>query len=224
MLTLWASPLLRAAGNRRARPAGVRKLTDTISVLDGGGSNVVAFSSADGHRARGHRRAQQRRQAAGCPQRARRRTPRSTPSSIPTTTSHRPATTNCSPRLAQKSWRTIGRVSGWRSITGCPIRTATRKRGRRPPGRPKCSSTPEPGRSAANRSITATCSCAHRRRHLRVLQGLQRACRRRRGVARERPRTGLDHRSVDRRARQCDGSAAEDRQRPDADSFRVPAR
>ena len=45
---------------------------------------------------------------------------------------------------------------------------------------------------------------------------LERACRRRRGVAGQRPRTGLDHRRVDRRARQCDGRAAEDRQRPDA--------
>jgi len=45
MLTLWASPLLHAA---RQTNAGVRKLTNTLSVLDGGGSNVVAFSSADG--------------------------------------------------------------------------------------------------------------------------------------------------------------------------------
>jgi cyclase len=45
MLTLWASPLLQAG--QRADNA-VRKLTDTISVLDGGGSNVVALSSADG--------------------------------------------------------------------------------------------------------------------------------------------------------------------------------
>jgi glyoxylase-like metal-dependent hydrolase (beta-lactamase superfamily II) len=37
-LTLWASPLLHAYG----------KLTDTVSVLDGGGSNIAAFSSADG--------------------------------------------------------------------------------------------------------------------------------------------------------------------------------
>jgi len=45
MLTLWAPPLLHAgqsAGN------GVRTLTDRLSVLDGGGSNVVALSSPDG--------------------------------------------------------------------------------------------------------------------------------------------------------------------------------
>ena len=47
VLTLWASPLL--AGQRASNSAGsVRKLTDSISVLDGGGSNVVALSSADG--------------------------------------------------------------------------------------------------------------------------------------------------------------------------------
>ena len=44
MLTLWASPLLEAAQTT----SGVRKLTNTLSVLDGGGSNVVALSSADG--------------------------------------------------------------------------------------------------------------------------------------------------------------------------------
>src|SRR5688500_9018394 len=44
MLTLWASPLLHA----RQSNSGVRKLTNTLSVLDGGGSNVVALSSADG--------------------------------------------------------------------------------------------------------------------------------------------------------------------------------
>jgi glyoxylase-like metal-dependent hydrolase (beta-lactamase superfamily II) len=45
LLTLWSSPLLQA-GQRTND--GVRKLTDTISVLDGGGSNIVALSSADG--------------------------------------------------------------------------------------------------------------------------------------------------------------------------------
>jgi glyoxylase-like metal-dependent hydrolase (beta-lactamase superfamily II) len=45
VLTLWASPLLHA-GQRTND--GVRKLTDTILVLDGGGSNIVALSSADG--------------------------------------------------------------------------------------------------------------------------------------------------------------------------------
>ena len=45
LLTLWASPLLHAA--QRADTA-VRRLTNTISVVDGGGSNVVAFSSPEG--------------------------------------------------------------------------------------------------------------------------------------------------------------------------------
>jgi glyoxylase-like metal-dependent hydrolase (beta-lactamase superfamily II) len=74
MLTLWASPLLQAYAGRDPQPVRrslgeggsgpgslalqggpgarttdrVRKLTDRVSVLDGGGSNVVAFSSADG--------------------------------------------------------------------------------------------------------------------------------------------------------------------------------
>ena len=37
--------MLRAGRQTRD---GVRRLTGTVSVLDGGGSNVVAFSSADG--------------------------------------------------------------------------------------------------------------------------------------------------------------------------------
>jgi hypothetical protein len=41
VLTLWASP--RCFRPASAERRGVRKLTDTISVLDGGGSNVVAF-------------------------------------------------------------------------------------------------------------------------------------------------------------------------------------
>jgi glyoxylase-like metal-dependent hydrolase (beta-lactamase superfamily II) len=41
---LWASPLLRAG----QQSGGSRKLTDTISVLDGGGSNVVALATAGG--------------------------------------------------------------------------------------------------------------------------------------------------------------------------------
>jgi glyoxylase-like metal-dependent hydrolase (beta-lactamase superfamily II) len=45
MLTLWASPLLHA-GQRT--DGSVRRLTNTLSVLDGGGSNIVALSSADG--------------------------------------------------------------------------------------------------------------------------------------------------------------------------------
>jgi glyoxylase-like metal-dependent hydrolase (beta-lactamase superfamily II) len=44
LLTLWASPVLQA----QRTDGAVRKLTNTISVLDGGGSNVVALSSADG--------------------------------------------------------------------------------------------------------------------------------------------------------------------------------
>jgi glyoxylase-like metal-dependent hydrolase (beta-lactamase superfamily II) len=45
MLTLWASSLLQAGQQTNT---GVRKLTNTLSVLDGGGSNVVALSSAAG--------------------------------------------------------------------------------------------------------------------------------------------------------------------------------
>jgi glyoxylase-like metal-dependent hydrolase (beta-lactamase superfamily II) len=45
VLALWASPVLQAA---QRTDNGVRQLTRSISVLDGGGSNVVAFSSADG--------------------------------------------------------------------------------------------------------------------------------------------------------------------------------
>jgi len=45
MLTLWASPLLRA-GQQANNSA--RKLTNNISIVDGGGSNIVALSSADG--------------------------------------------------------------------------------------------------------------------------------------------------------------------------------
>jgi glyoxylase-like metal-dependent hydrolase (beta-lactamase superfamily II) len=45
LVTLWASPLLHA-GQRTID--AVRRLTDTIAVLDGGGSNIVALSSADG--------------------------------------------------------------------------------------------------------------------------------------------------------------------------------
>ena len=45
VLTLWASPLLHAFQQTNS---GVRKLTNTLSVLDGGGSNVVALSSAEG--------------------------------------------------------------------------------------------------------------------------------------------------------------------------------
>jgi cyclase len=45
MLTLWASPALLAAQQSNN---SVRKLTNNISILDGGGSNVVAFSSPEG--------------------------------------------------------------------------------------------------------------------------------------------------------------------------------
>jgi glyoxylase-like metal-dependent hydrolase (beta-lactamase superfamily II) len=44
-LTLWATPFLRAA----QQPAnGVRRLTDNLAMVDAGGSNVVALSTADG--------------------------------------------------------------------------------------------------------------------------------------------------------------------------------
>jgi glyoxylase-like metal-dependent hydrolase (beta-lactamase superfamily II) len=50
MLTLWADLVeadlqVRLSGETNA---GVRKLTNTLSLLDGGGTNVVALSSADG--------------------------------------------------------------------------------------------------------------------------------------------------------------------------------
>jgi cyclase len=47
MLTLWASPLARAA-QQTAAANGVRRFTDKIALVDGGGSNVVAFSTGDG--------------------------------------------------------------------------------------------------------------------------------------------------------------------------------
>lgn len=43
-LSLWGSPRIL-----NAQPAGVRRLTDRIAVLDGGGSNVLALSTADGY-------------------------------------------------------------------------------------------------------------------------------------------------------------------------------
>jgi len=46
MLSLWVAPLARA--EQATAGSAVRKLTDKISVVDGGGSNVVAFSTGDG--------------------------------------------------------------------------------------------------------------------------------------------------------------------------------
>src|SRR5262245_16124097 len=50
MLTLWASPLLRAAQQPQPGAAtnDVRSLTDKLAVVNGGGTNVVAFSTGDG--------------------------------------------------------------------------------------------------------------------------------------------------------------------------------
>ena len=45
-LTLWASPLLRAAQETSAA-AGVKKVTDRVSVIDAG-TNVVVLSGGDG--------------------------------------------------------------------------------------------------------------------------------------------------------------------------------
>src|SRR5215472_15183948 len=45
-LTLWASPLLRAAPQASAA-AGVKKVTDRVSVIDAG-TNVVVLSGGDG--------------------------------------------------------------------------------------------------------------------------------------------------------------------------------
>jgi cyclase len=47
ILTLCGSRLL-GAGSQTAVANGVRKLTDKIAVVDGGGTNVVAFSTGDG--------------------------------------------------------------------------------------------------------------------------------------------------------------------------------
>src|SRR5437867_12839583 len=47
MLTLWASPLARAS-QQTAAGNSVRRLTDKIAMVDGGGTNVVAFSTGDG--------------------------------------------------------------------------------------------------------------------------------------------------------------------------------
>ena len=47
MLTLWASPRARA-GQQTAAAGGVRRLTGKIAVVDGGGTNVISFSTGDG--------------------------------------------------------------------------------------------------------------------------------------------------------------------------------
>jgi glyoxylase-like metal-dependent hydrolase (beta-lactamase superfamily II) len=46
MLTMWATPWARAAQQTAAD--GVHLLTDKLAVVDGGGTNVVAFSTGDG--------------------------------------------------------------------------------------------------------------------------------------------------------------------------------
>src|SRR5436190_5262936 len=45
-LTLWASPMLRAAQQASAA-AGVKRVTDRLSVVDAG-TNVIVFSGGDG--------------------------------------------------------------------------------------------------------------------------------------------------------------------------------
>jgi cyclase len=47
-LALWAGAPLQAGQRTNGDVGRVRKLTSTIAVLDGGGSNIVACSSADG--------------------------------------------------------------------------------------------------------------------------------------------------------------------------------
>ena len=47
MLTLWVSPRARAS-QQTAAGNSVRRLTDKIAMVDGGGTNVVAFSTGDG--------------------------------------------------------------------------------------------------------------------------------------------------------------------------------
>jgi cyclase len=44
--TLWTAPFFSAA--QQGAPVAVRKLTETLAVLDAGGTNVAAFSGADG--------------------------------------------------------------------------------------------------------------------------------------------------------------------------------
>ncbi len=46
VIAVWASPLAR--GQQAAAANGVRRLTNKIAVVDGGGSNVVALSTGDG--------------------------------------------------------------------------------------------------------------------------------------------------------------------------------
>ena len=46
MFTLWAAPWVR--GSQQTAANGVRRLTDKIAVVDGGGTNVVAFSTGEG--------------------------------------------------------------------------------------------------------------------------------------------------------------------------------
>lgn len=46
LLTLWAPPLAHAA--QRGNAAAARRLTSSLAVLDGGGTNVVAWSSPEG--------------------------------------------------------------------------------------------------------------------------------------------------------------------------------
>jgi cyclase len=45
-LTLWAAPFFRAA--QQAAPVPVRRLTETLAVVDAGGTNVVTFAGAEG--------------------------------------------------------------------------------------------------------------------------------------------------------------------------------
>ena len=135
--------LLRLREQAGSRASGVRQLTDKIAVVDGGGSNVVAFSSGDGLLLVDSG-APERRQADGRAERAWRPIRRSTLSSIRTTISIRPAITSCSPRRAQRSLRTIARVNGCATITGCPTESRYEKARRRPPGRPRRSSIRDP--------------------------------------------------------------------------------
>jgi glyoxylase-like metal-dependent hydrolase (beta-lactamase superfamily II) len=47
MVTLWAAPWT-LAGRQAPGAGGVQRLSDKIAVVDGGGANVVAFSTGDG--------------------------------------------------------------------------------------------------------------------------------------------------------------------------------
>ena len=125
---------------RAAAIGGVRRLTDKMTVMDGGGSNVLAFSTGEGFVLvdSGAPKSGDQVMAA---LKAWRRTPRSTRSSTPTITSIRPATTKCSRRRARRSSRTSAPASGCRPTTGFRPKIATKRPAPKPPVPPRRFST-----------------------------------------------------------------------------------